>query len=219
MAGLGPLVPRAAHRAGGLLLIATVEFTAAMGIAQAGYPGYSDVTNAISDLGNSNRSPWFLVFNTALVAFGLIGLWATAWLVPAFRPKTTARVGLVILAAAFIGAIGVGLAPEEVHPSWHAGFAFLAFLGSGLALLFLALAMLRDTRWEGMRLYTAVSGAIVLGAIAALLSIGTSSVEFGAVERVVVAPALVWMGVAGVHLWRMPVYDPTGARTTEPSNG
>jgi hypothetical membrane protein len=211
MAGRGPLLPKAAHRAGGLLLLAAIEFAAAMAIAQSAYPGYSDISNAISDLGNSHKSPWFLVFNVSVVVFGLVGLGAIAGLLSAFRPKFSARLGLVLLAVAFAGAIGVGLAPEEVHPAFHSSFAFLAFLGSGLALLFLSLSMLRDTRWEGMRLYTAVSGAVILVAIAALFSIGASSGDFGAVERVVVAPALLWMGVVGVHLWRMPVYDPSNS--------
>jgi hypothetical membrane protein len=208
MAARGPLVPKAAHRAGLLLLAAAVEFTVAMGIAQAGYPGYSDVANAISDLGNSSKSPWYLVFNLGVILFGLIGVWATWLLRTAFRPKTASRVGLGLLGVAFLGAIGVGLSPEEVHPGLHSAFAALAFIGSGLALLLLALGMLRDTRWENLRLYSAISGAVILVAIGVLFSALTNARDFGAVERVVVAPALLWAAVVGVHLWRMPIYDP-----------
>ncbi|MCI4358271.1 MAG: DUF998 domain-containing protein [Thermoplasmata archaeon] len=179
-----------------------------MGIAQKGYPGFSDVSNAISDLGNSTKSPWFLVFNVAIVVFGFIGLGASWLLRAAFRPKTSAHIGVALLGAAFVGAIGVGLFPEQVQHGLHAAFSALAFVASGIALLTLSLSMLRDTRWEGMRLYTALSGAVALIAIALLFSSLTTSSDFGAVERVIVAPVLLWFAVAGIHLWRMPVYDP-----------
>ncbi len=208
MAARGPLVPRAARRAAGLLLLGVVEFTAAMAIAQAGFPGYSDISNAISDLGNSAKSPWYLVFNVSIIVFGLVGLAATWLLRTAFRPKTSPRIGLVLLGAVFAGSIAVGVFPEEVRPTIHGLAAAVTFLGAGLALLFLALGMLRDTRWDGLRLYTAISGAITLGAIGVLFSSLTSSGNFGSIERIVVAPGLLWMAVASIHLARMPVYDP-----------
>jgi hypothetical membrane protein len=208
MGARGPLVPRAARRAAGLLLLAVLEFTAAMAIAQARFPGYSDVSNAISDLGNSAKSPGYLVFNVSIIVFGLIGIVATWLLRAAFRPKSSPRIGLALLGIAFVGSIAVGLFPEEVRPTVHSLAAAVTFLGAGLALLFLALGMLRDTRWDGMRLYTAVSGAVTLGAIGVLFSSLTNSGNFGLIERIVVAPGLLWMAVASIHLARLPVYDP-----------
>ena len=211
MEGRGPLVPKPAHRAGQILLLAAIGFTAAMGVAQAAYAGYSDVGNAISDLGNSQNSPLYLVFNVGIVAFGLLGLW-DAWLLrTAFRPKLSSTVGIGLFVVAFVGAIGVGLFPEEIQPAAHGLFALVTFLASGLALLLLAWSMLRDTRWDGLRLYTAVSGAVTLGAIALLFSALGRSGDFGAIERLVVGPPLLWSGIAGGHLWRMPVYDPKPA--------
>ncbi|HEV2519139.1 MAG TPA: DUF998 domain-containing protein [Thermoplasmata archaeon] len=208
MAGRGPLVPRAAHQGGLVLLLAAIEFTVGMGVTQLGYPGYSDLRNAISDLGNSKLSPWFLVFNLSLILFGILGVVAVWLLRSAFRPKTSSRIGVGLLAVAFGSAVGIGVFPEQVAHSLHVLFSSAAFLASGLALLFLALSMLRDTRWEGLRLYTAASGILILAAIALLFSAATTAADFGAVERLVVAPGLLWAAVAGIHLGRMPVYDP-----------
>ena len=50
-----------------LVGIGTIQFIVAMGVVQAGYPGYSLLTNYISDLGNTATSPWHVVFNASII--------------------------------------------------------------------------------------------------------------------------------------------------------
>jgi hypothetical membrane protein len=202
---LGPLVPKQAHWAGLLLLGAAVEFTGGMVGAQVLYPGYSDVSNAISDLGNSVHSPGYLLFNGSLLAFGLLGLAGTYLLRSAFRARRTAYAGLGLLGLTFAAALAIALFPENVNGRVHSASTEVAFIASGLALLVLALAMLRDTRWDRWRLYTALSGAVILVAIAVFVSSLRTGADFGILERAVVAPGLLWAALTGVHLVRIPV--------------
>lgn len=210
MSGRGPLVPPEAHRAATLFLAAVGQFVAAMAAVQLAYPGYSDLANPISDLGDPARSPWHLVFDLSALALGLLGLAATYLVRVAFRPGRLRLAGLGLLALANVGVIGVGLFPEGSPHGLHTIVAGLAFVASGLALLLLAGAMLRDTRWDGLRLYSALSGALVLAAVAAYSSpIATDAVR-GLVERIIVAPALLWLVLASIHLLRVPTYEPSG---------
>jgi hypothetical membrane protein len=209
----GPLVRRSA-RLGGLLFVAgSVQFVAAMVVVQLYYPGYSDTGNSISDLGGS-MSPWAVVFNISIRVLGILGLVGVILIRTAFASKTTTHIGLAALAVASLGAIAVGLFPEG--STWpfagiHSVASLVAFLGSAVGLLFLALAMSRDTRWQGLRLYTFVSGLVTLVALGLFASGRYVGVGPGGMERLVVAPILLWGILAGLHLARLSVYDPAGS--------
>jgi hypothetical membrane protein len=206
----GPLVRRSA-RLGGLLFVAgSVQFVAAMVVVQLYYPGYSDTGNAISDLGSS-MSPWAWLFNDSIRLLGLAGLAGTILIRTAFSSKTTTHIGVGALLVANLGAIAVGTFPEG--SSWpfagiHSVVSLVTFLGSAFALVFLALAMSRDTRWQGLRAYTFVSGVVTFVAIGLFASGHYLGIGPGGMERVVVAPILLWAIIAGLHLARLPVYDP-----------
>lgn len=213
MTTFGPLVRRSA-RLGGLLLAAgSVQFVAAMIVVQLYYPGYSDTGNYISDLGSS-MSPWAWLFNDSIRLLGLLGILGTVLVRTAFASKTTTHVGLGALLVAELGAIAVGTFPEG--SSWpfsgiHSVVSLVTFLGSAVALLFLALAMSRDTRWQGLRAYTFLSGVVTLVAIGLFASGHSFALRPGGMERLVVAPILLWAVLAGVHLARLSVYEPAVA--------
>jgi hypothetical membrane protein len=206
----GPLVRRSARWGGAMLLVGSVQFVAAMAVVQLKYPGYSDTGNYVSDLGSS-MSPWAWLFNDSIRLLGLLGILGTLLIRTAFASKTTTHVGLGALVVAELGAIAVGTFPEG--SSWpfagvHSAVSLITFVGSAVGLLFLALAMSRDTRWQGLRAYTFLSGVLTLVAIA-LFADGTYlGIGPGGMERIVIAPILLWAVVAGVHLARLPVYDP-----------
>jgi hypothetical membrane protein len=230
----GPLVHRSVHHGALLLMIATVQFIVAMIVAQLAWtnPTYSLTHNYISDLGNTMCgpfagtdvcSPLHIVFNVSAIVFGLLVLLATLLLPRAFREGMFRTVGLGLFFIAGLGAILVGSFPENTIHILHYLGAFMAFAGGGFALVFLSLAMIRDTRWDGFRFYTFLSGALAL-IFLVIFALGAwkwggfwSTVGVGGWERLVVAPILLWLIVAGLHLYRIPTYAPSGVHPTAPA--
>jgi hypothetical membrane protein len=222
---LGPLVHRSVRHGAVLWIVGVVEFIAGMGITQAGYTGtsYSLTGNYISDLGAAHCgvyhstiyvcSPWHDVFNVSIILLGLLLIVGALLLRTAFRGRGVRTLGLTILIISGIGAIGVGLSPEDVNLTVHSASALTAFLGANLALLLLAVAMFRDTRWDGYRTFTMLMGVVGLIALALFVAGTYGPLGVGGMERLIVAPVLLWAFVAGVHLVRIPTYAPPKAAT------
>lgn len=218
---LGPLVHRSVHHAAILWIVAAVQFVVAMAVAQLGWTTpYSLDKNVMSDLGNTACgpwptssshyvcSPWHLVFDGSVIVLGLLTILGVLLVRTAFPAKSSRSVGLGLLAISGLGSMGVGLFPENVHLGLHVIFALLAFVGGNLALLVLGFAMFRDTRWDGYRAYTIFSGLV--GLVALILYVAGADLGLGAggMERLIVAPFLLWMVVVGIHLLRIPTYAP-----------
>lgn len=225
---LGPLVHRAVHHGAALWLAGTLQFVAAMvavQLAWTGHPAYSLRNDYISDLGNTACgpwphptstdvcSPWHLVFNVSIVLLGILVVLGAILVRTGFPPRRTATIGLWGLVLAGLGAIGVGTFPENVNTNVHLLASLVTFLLGNLALIVLALAMFRDTRWDGLRAYTLFSGFV--GLIATLLYAGgvTAGLGTGGMERLVVAPMLLWLIVAPIHLLRIRQYAPHAVPT------
>ncbi|HTT25600.1 MAG TPA: DUF998 domain-containing protein [Thermoplasmata archaeon] len=222
MPSLGPMVYRSAHVGAALLVLGVVQFLLGMGWAQYLYPnppGYSLTGNYISDLGSPGGSTHAVVFNTSIRLLGLCGIIGAYLIRTAFPARRTARLGIAALALAGVSAFAVGTFPEDyMGGTAHGAVSALTFFFSGLALVVLAAAMIRDTRWKGMRTYTFASGiftwiAMVLFAEGTYLGIGP-----GGMERLVVAPILLWGILAGAHLLRTPRYSPQAVQTWGSTN-
>ncbi len=221
---LGPLVHRAVHHAATLWLVATVQFVAAMIVVQLywkGPPAYSLTHNYISDLGNTMAScgvwptsgvyvcsPWHDVFNASVIVFGVLVILGALLVRSGFPSRTTRTLGLGLFVLLGVGAIGVGLFPENVHWNVHQAVSLLAFVVGNFGLVVLAIAMFRDTRWDGYRSYTLFSGLIGLVALGLFVGKVYGPLGAGGMERLVVAPALLWFVVASVRLLRIPTYAP-----------
>ncbi|MGI0132945.1 MAG: DUF998 domain-containing protein [Thermoplasmata archaeon] len=213
----GPMVHRNAQWGGAVFLVGSLQFIVAMIVTQLyyNYPPnhgpYSLTNNYISDLGHAGSGiPW--LFNDSIRVLGLLGLGGAYLIYRAFAPRMTTKIGIVFLMIATLGAIGVGSFPEgspELGGGIHSVVSLITFLGSGFALVVLAVAMLRDTRWDGYRIYTLLSGLITLIAIALFVAAVYPGLGPGGMERIVVAPILLWAIVAGVHLLRLETFDPT----------
>ncbi|MGI0130662.1 MAG: DUF998 domain-containing protein [Thermoplasmata archaeon] len=218
----GPLVHRSVRHGAILFIAGVVIFLVAMIVTQIGYgSSYSLTHNYISDLGAVNChqfagryvcSPWHDVFNFSIILFGVLLLLGTILLRTAFPPRGTRTVGLVLLVLAQFGAIGVGLFPEDVNLSVHSLSAATAFIGGNLALIVLGVAMFRDTRWDGFRAYSMFSGLIGLIAFALFEGKAYGPLGVGGMERLIVAPVILWALVVGIHLARIPTYAPAGLR-------
>jgi hypothetical membrane protein len=222
---LGPLVHRSVHHGAIVLVLAAAQWVLANIVTQIGYgSSYSISANYISDLGAAHCgylsghtanggyvcSPWHLVFDVSTVLLGLLLILAVLLLRTAFRGQGARRLGLALLAISGIGAIGVGLSPEDVNITVHTLSALLAFAGGGLALVVLGFAMFRDTRWDGFRTYTIVSGLVGLIALVLFVAKVYAGLGVGGMERLIVAPVILWSIVAGIHLVRIPTYAPPG---------
>jgi hypothetical membrane protein len=217
----GPLVHRSVRHGAILYIVGVVQFIAGMAITQLLYgpPTYNLLSNYISDLGAVNCgiwggrdicSPGHEVFNVSIVLLGLFLIFGTILIRTAFPPRGTRTVGLALLILSGIGAMGVGFSPEDVNLTIHTTSAALAFVGAGLALVVLGVAMFRDTRWDGFRAYTMLSGLVGLIAFVLFTTHTYGPLEVGGMERLIVAPVLLWSLVVGIHLVRIPTYAPPG---------
>ena len=217
----GPLVHRSVRHGAILWIVGVLIFVVGMAVTQYGYgpPTYSLTANYISDLGAMHCaplaghgttgyvcSPWHLAFNATIVVMGLLLLLGIVLIRTGFPPRSARTIGLILLALAGIGAIGVGLNPEDVRPSIHILSAAIAFIGGNLALIVLGFAMFRDTRWDGYRAYTMLSGLVGLIALILFELKAYGPIGVGGMERLIVAPLLLWAVVVSIHLVRLPTY-------------
>jgi hypothetical membrane protein len=205
-------VRRNVHRGAGLIIFAIVQFVVAMIVVQYKYPGYSLSGNFVSDLGGPH-SPWAWFFNGSIRVLGVLGFAGVALIRSAFADRRSSQVGLSLLALALVGAFLAGQFPEGSGNLFrglpiHDAVSDLTFLTSAFGLLVLPTAMFRDTRWDGFRFYTFLSGLITLIAIL-LFAFGVEgALGPGGMERLIIAPPLLWGVVIGVHLLRLRKYAP-----------
>ncbi len=213
------LVPRAVRPGAIFWIVGSIQFVIGMLVTQAGYPNYSITGNYISDLGAVHCgkfggegafagdyvcSPWHVVFNISIILLGIFLIIGAILVVRALGPRGLSWTGVAILIIAGIGAIGVGVFPEDVNLPNHILFATLAFAGSGLALVVLGIGLLRARHWGGYAGYTIISGVVGLIALVLFLEKTYGPLGVGGMERLIVAPVLLWAIVAGVHLARFP---------------
>lgn len=200
-----------------MLWVASVQFVLGMAVTQLGWTTpYSLLTNYISDLGAVHCqyyhatldsryicSPWHGVFDTSIVILGLLSIAAAVLIYRAFKDDRITALGLILLALSGIGAIGVGLSPEDVNLRVHTLSALLAFVAGNSALLVLGVAIWRDLGWHrGFAVLSLVLGLV--GWIALILFVldAWGPLGPGGMERFVVAPTLLWAAVVGVRLIR-----------------
>ncbi len=213
-----PRRPFASCRArigGAVWLAAAVQFVLAMIVVQLAWTHpYDLLQNAISDLGavtcHENPmgtsyvcSPLHAVFNGSIIGFGILVAAAALAARPAFPSGRVSTVATVSLIVAGGGAILVGVFPEDVYGVGHGIGALLAFVGSSLALILFGVAMTHDPGWARYRLFSFACGAVSGGTIiASNISENWGPVGFGGLERLILAPALLWLAVVGLGLAR-----------------
>jgi len=198
----GPYASRGVRTGAVLLGLGVVQFVVANAVVQTQYPGYSLLTNYIIDLGNTAPSPWHVVFNVSIALLGVLSFGAVLLTWTGFPRGASRIVGLPLLLIASVAAILVGAYPENVNPPVHDLVSLLVFAPGGLALLILAVGMRADTSWAGGRPYSAVLGAVTLLALAYYVPTQAvnSTWDPGLIERLIVAPILIWGFGVAVHL-------------------
>jgi len=203
-----------ARRAGTALIVGPVIFVAAMGVEQSLRPGFSDLSNTISQLGVDTQGwSYSWIFTASIITVGLLTLVASYGLTRVLgRPG---RSGVILLALSGLGCIGVGIFNEDANLLEHSIFALDQFIMSGLAVLFLAPVFARDAGWgASFATLSRVCGiAILVSLLLFVVGVGGSDYK-GLVERVVVTPTFLWSVTVGLRLWRLPRSQGTCRRAT-----
>lgn len=208
--GTSPLVHRSVRTGAVLLIFGVAQFIGGMILVQLQYPHYSLTQNYISDLGGAS-SPWALVFDGSVILLGICAIFGVLLIWSAFEPGPTRGAGLGLLLIGSIGAIGVGVFPETTHVlngGMHVIVSFIAFVGGALGLIVVCFAMAGSPHWRLSRPFTLVCGVVALAAIA-LFATGTYlGLGPGGMERLIVAPILLWAIAEGAHIYGLPRFAP-----------
>jgi len=173
--------------AGSLLFIGGVLCVLGIIIAEALYPGYSTSENYISDLG---VGPSSLVFNSSLFLLGVLALCAAYFIQRAFNFSLFS----ILAAITGIGAMGVGLFPEDVEVL-HVVFSFITFLFAGLTAIMSYKLQKPPFSYFSVTLGIVALLALVLFASGTFLGLGK-----GGMERMIAYPVLLWAVGFGGHL-------------------
>jgi len=172
------------------LFVSALELLLLVHLAEFLYAGYSVSEDYLSELGVGPAAPR-AVFVFALVAFGLMALWASFLL----RQETPKSRLWLMLAISAIGAIGVGVFDMDNFSALHGLSALLAFLFGNLAAIY---------SWKSVR--PPLSHLFVLLGLIGLLSLALLIVEVdlglgqGGIERMVFYPAMFWVMTFGAYM-------------------
>ena len=174
--------------AGALFFVASVEFLLFMVIAESLYPGYSVSQNYISDLGVGSTA---LIFNSSVFLLGLLLVIGTYFIHRAFN----FRLLTVFLILAGIGAMGVGLFPEDAG-AIHAIAALITFLFGGLSAI-VSYKLLKSP----LSYFSVLLGVISLVALILFMTGNHLGLGPGGMERMVAYPTLLWgIGIGGYFI-------------------
>jgi len=178
------------RRAGALIFAGSVQLMLGISLAEELYPGYN-VSQTISSLGVASASvSSALVFNSSLFLEGLLVLVGAYYLWRAAKNPLVSA----LFALGGIGAFGGALFPQDV-PNIHLGISIVSFFAAGLAPF--ATLKLQTPPFR----YFSVSMGIISFTAAVLLSMNyTLGLAYGAMERVVAYPTILWAVGFGAYL-------------------
>ncbi|MEM3789401.1 MAG: DUF998 domain-containing protein [Candidatus Bathyarchaeia archaeon] len=167
--------------AGALIFVGTTQFILCLLIAECIYAGYSVSGDYISDLGKLGLTS-ALIFNPSVFVLGLTVVAGAYFL----RQTITNKLFLCLLILCGVGAMGVGIFPEDFGPV-HLAVSLMAFL-------FGALSAIASYKFQKAPLSYF---AVVLGAISlvALILFGLKidlGLGIGGMERMIAYPILLW---------------------------
>ncbi len=194
--------PRAIRRVlalGGI--VAPILFTLVVGVLSLLRPGYSQVSDFVSDLG---VGPNAAVQNASFVVFGLlvIGLaFALVQSLPTPRRKTF-DAGAVLMMVFGLGVLLAGVFPEDfAGGGLHTGVSSTAFLASILAAVLVGRGLRKaDAAWSRYATYSLISG-VVSFLVLIVFKIAIGGAYQGAAQRGFLAVPWIWVGVTGLQVY------------------
>jgi len=187
-------------RWGALTWLLTLQFFVVEVIAQSRYAGsYSRAEDTISALG-AGPSGAHALMNASFVAQAVLIL-AGALLLRPFLLRTAGQLAPVLLGAAAIGVLLVGVFPSDGNALVHAIGAVAHLVAGNLGLIALAYAV--RPRSEALGTTLAALGLVGIAATVFFLTGVTEYLGEGGTERLAAYVIPVGLAVAGVALWRL----------------
>ncbi len=124
------------------------------------------------------------------VSLVLLGITTTTGSILVYQSVRKSKVGFCLMAIAGIGAIIVGLFPEDTVFWAHILGQDLAFVGGNIALIVFGFTF-HVRQW--FRWYSILSGAVALIALTLFLTHNNFSLGLGGMERTIAYPLLFWL--------------------------
>ena len=200
---------------GAIVGVLAVQFFIAQGVVQSAWETpFSLSENFISDLGNTECgpyppgsasyvcSPWHVWMNLSFVVLGLQIVAAGVLNRGLFPSGRLRQAGTGLLVIAGIGAVLVGLFPENVGATMHRVGAAANFIAGNLGMCVLGVALWRAGRRRCLGAFSFVSGAVGLLATWLFVSDVYLGLGIGGMERVAAYPLPIWLIATGTALLR-----------------
>ncbi len=196
-----------------IFMLSALYFLAQIAVGWVWHPPYSLVNNTISDLGNTACgqygegqvcSPRHILMNLAFVLLGLIMVIGSLLIYQEFtererRQQIAAVVGFASMAIGGLGAILVGLFPENSVRDMHIAGAALAIGVGNVGILILGLVLPLP---ESMRRYMVTFSIISLTALVLFASGKYFGLGAGTMERIAAYPETIWLITFGMYISR-----------------
>ncbi len=198
-------------RLGGI--VGPIVFAVVVMLGAALRPGYSHVTNFISELGATGTTnaalmnyAGFVPAGLMLAAFGV----SLAWALPRHR--------LTIFAAALVALFGAGVAASgfiscdagcpqaegSIENLAHNGIAPISFLCLILGAGILGIYFRRLSAWRACSAYSLLTSALALCFLVALASSLDTRALTGLWQRLLLSVSLLWCAVIGLRAFQYP---------------
>jgi hypothetical membrane protein len=183
-------------------------FVAQVYVSRVWKPHYSFIKNSISALGATSCtpqmcSPRHAIMNASFIVLGLVMATGSLLICQEFREKTppdkwAAYIGFTGVAVAGLGALVVGLVPENTIGALHfTGAAMAIGVGNiGIGILGWRLKVLP----AGLRWYMVVTSGIAFVAGGLFAFHADLGIGAGLMERIGAYPEVVWLSIFGVYI-------------------
>lgn len=177
-------------------------------VASAWHSHFSLSNNLISDLGNtacgqySGRlvcSPLHGLMNSSFILLGITMALGSLLIYQEFKETFSSRIGFSGMGVAGIGALLVGLFPENTIGALHYSGALLTFLIGNLAIVLLGLRLELP---KTLKMYTVLSGLVALVALVLFTARLYLGLGPGGMERLTAYPQTTWLIVFGLYISR-----------------
>lgn len=187
-------------------IVAPILFAVLVGVESALRPGYSQITNNVSELG---LGPYSIIQNVNFIMFGLLAImfaFGLGAVIPRGQRSSRWAKWLAVLFGVGITFAGItllsaGSAANSSAVGGHDLASFIAFFAiiATQLLIWRALRSGDSSPWKAYRIYSLASGLLSLAMLIVFVYLSSSS-DHGFAERLFIAVPWIWVGVSGTKI-------------------